>query len=75
MQFKSNLQWQKNVQASRKNIIYVKSILFGILLHVVENMESISYLSIIDNSVITYDEIINTEANLYSKEASSFNKF
>ena len=75
MQFKSNLQWQKNVQASRKNIIYVKNILFGILLHVVENMESISYLSIIDNSGITYDEIINTEANLYSKEASSSNKF
>ena len=38
-----------------KNIVCAKKIIFGILLHVVEKMESI-----IDNSVITCDEMINT---------------
>ena len=32
---------QKNVHASAKNIIYVKNIIFGILLHVVVKMENI----------------------------------
>ena len=43
---------------SAKNIIYVKKIIFGILLH----CENGKYLaSIIDDSVITCDEIIHAE--------------
>ena len=39
-----------NVDSSVKNIVYVKKIIFGILLH--------ALASIIDDSVITRDEII-----------------
>ena len=45
-----------NVNLSVKNIIYMKEIIFGILLHV-------KYLaSTIDDSVTTCDEIIDAEA-------------
>ena len=52
-----------NVGVSVKNIIYVKKIIFGILLHVVKKFlvcsENGKYLaSIMDDSVITCDEII-----------------
>ena len=50
-----------NVDVSVKNIIYMKKILFGILPHL--------YLaSIIDNLVITCDEITEPEAQSYDKE-------
>ena len=47
-----------NVGVSEKNIIHVKKITFGILLHAVLKMEK--YLAcIIDDSVIMCDEIID----------------
>ena len=42
------------VDATVKNVIYVKKIIFEILLHVVAK-------SVIDNSVITCDKIIDEE--------------
>ena len=59
-----------NVDASDNNIIYVKKIIFGILLHVVVKIENLA--SIIDNSVITCDEIIDAEAKSNNEETKSF---
>ena len=52
-----------NVNASAKTMIYVKKIIFEILLHeVVVHIENGKYLAnIIDDSVITCDEIIDVE--------------
>ena len=47
----------ENVDASEKNFIYVKKIIFGMLLRSCENGKYLA--SITDNSVITYDEIIH----------------
>ena len=51
-----------NVGVSVKNITHVKNI-FGILLRVVVKMVNI-LASIIDNSVITFDEIIEEETKI-----------
>ena len=51
-----------NVDPSVKNVMYVKKIMFGILLNVIVKMENIS---ITDDSAITYDVIIES----YDKEA------
>ena len=52
-----------NVDASTENIIYVKKVIFGILLHVVKKMV---------NSVITCDEIIDTEAKSFDEETKIY---
>ena len=55
-----------NVHASVKNI-YVKKNIFGILLHVVAKILNMYVASIIDNSVITFNEeetkIVTTSYN------------
>ena len=57
-----------NVDVSVKNVMYVKSIIFGILLHVVVKMDK--YLTCItDDSAITCDEI-----NGPYDEETSFNE-
>ena len=49
----------------------MKKIIFGILLHVVVKMENGKYLAgIIDNSLITRDEIIDVEAKSNGKETA-----
>ena len=48
-----------NVDASVKNIAYVKKIIFGILLHVVVKMVNVQPVLLM--SVITCDEIIDEE--------------
>ena len=53
-----------NVDASAKNIIYVKKIIFRILLHVAVKMIHIYQ----DDSLITCDGIINAEAKSYDEE-------
>ena len=59
-----------NVNGSVKNVMYVKKIMFGILLHVIIKMET--YLaSIMDDSVIICAEIIETydeETNFNEKK-------
>ena len=45
-----------NVDVSVNNVIYVKNIVFGILLYVVVKREK-KLLSIMDDLVITFDEI------------------
>ena len=45
-----------NVDVSVNNVIYVKNIVFGILLYVVVKIEK-KLLSIMDDLVITFDEI------------------
>ena len=64
----------KNVNVSVENVIYVKKIIFGILVH--ENCcENGKYLeSIMDDSVITCDEIIDAEAKSFVKETKKFQK-
>ena len=48
-----------NVDVSVKNVMYMKKIMFGILLHVVAKMEK--YLaSIMDDSAIMCDEVIQS---------------
>ena len=49
-----------NVDVSVKNIMYVKKIICGIFLHLVEKIRNI-LASINDNSIITCDEIIEEE--------------
>ena len=49
-----------NVNMSVKNI-YVRNIIFGILLHVIKKMENLA--SIIDDSVSTYDEIMDKNSS------------
>ena len=57
-----------NVNISEKNVMYVKKIKFGILLHVVVKMEK--YLaSIMDDSAIIYDEVKTTLTNFDEKKA------
>ena len=51
----------------QKNIKYVKEITFGILLHVVVKMVKI----IIDDSVITCDEIMDTEVKSYDNKTKT----
>ena len=58
-----------NADASVKNIIYVKKIIFGRLYPVTCSCENGKYLaSIIDDSVIICDEIIDAVANSYDEE-------
>ena len=52
-----------NVDVSVKSVMYVKKIIFGILLHVAVKMENLA--SIMDDSAITCDEIIES----YNEEA------
>ena len=54
----------ENVIQTKSGIRYVKEITFGILLHVVVKMVKI----IIDDSVITCDEIMDTEVKSYDKK-------
>ena len=49
-----------NVNMSVKNI-YVRNIIFGILLHVIKKMENLA--SITDDSVSTYDEIMDKNSS------------
>ena len=57
----------KNVDVSLKKFMYVKKIMFGTQLHVI-----VKYLaSIMDDSVITYDEIVES----YNEEIKTSNKF
>ena len=67
----SNQKWNNNkCRCKCKNIIYVKKITFGILLHVVANNGK--YLaSIIDDSVIMRDEIIDVEAKSFDEETKT----
>ena len=59
--FKSRIMINVDVSVKiRKNIIYAKKIIFGILLHVVANMVNTEQASIIHDSVTTSDEIIDT---------------
>ena len=62
-----------NVDVSVKNIIYVKHISFGILLHLVAKMEK-KLASIMNDSAITGDEIIEAEI-VRQRNKNSFNKF
>ena len=62
-----------NVDVSVKNIIYVKHISFGILLHLVVKMEK-KLASIMNDSAITGDEIIEAEI-VRQRNKNSFNKF
>ena len=60
-----------NVDASAKNIIYLKKMIFGILLHVaakIVNIYNTVYISIIENSVITCDEVIEAEGKTIAKK-------
>ena len=51
-----------NVNVKVKNVMYVKKIKFGILLHVIVKIKK--YLaSIMDDSVVTCDEIIESYDN------------
>ena len=62
IQSNSNQKWHNDkCRCECKNIVYVKKIIFGILLHVVVKM-----VNIIDDSVITCDEIIG-ETKLFQK--------
>ena len=57
-----------NVGVSVKNVMYVKKIMFGILLHVVMKMKSIyQVLCIMNDSAIMCDEIIES----YNKETKT----
>ena len=59
-----------NVDASAKHITHLKNIIFGILLHVIA--KNGKYLAtIIDNSVITCDEIIDYVAKLNDEETKT----
>ena len=60
-----------NVDASAKNIIYVKKIIFRILLHVLLRIIA----SIIDDLLIMWDEIIDAKAKSYNEETNSFKIF
>ena len=62
IQSNSSQKWHNDkCRCDCKNIVYVKKIIFGILLHVVVKM-----VNIIDDSVITCDEIIE-ETKLFQK--------
>ena len=56
-----------NVDVSVKNIIYVKKIIFGIVLHVVANCSC----SIMYDSAITCDEIIDVEGKSNNEETKT----
>ena len=61
-----------NVNVSVKNIIYVKTNMFGILVHVfakAENMESI-----MDDSVIACDDVIESPDEEIQTILTNFNK-
>ena len=58
-----------NVDVSVKNVIYVKKITFGILLHGIVKMENF-LTSIMDDSAIICDEVIDAEAELYDTKLS-----
>ena len=60
-----------NVNVSVKIIINIKEIIFGILLHVVAKIVNKHLASIIDNSVITCNEIIDAETKTIP---TNFNK-
>ena len=53
--------------------MYVKNIIFGVLLHVVAKMENTS--SIIDDSAITCDEIMDVEAKSKDEETTFLTNF
>ena len=61
-----------NVDVSVKNIIYVKHISFGILLHLAKMEKKLA--SIMNDSAITGDEIIEAEI-VRQRNKNSFNKF
>ena len=62
IQSNSNQKWHNDkCRCECKNIVYVKKIIFGFLLHVVVKM-----VNIIDDSAITCDEIIE-ETKLFQK--------
>ena len=58
-----------NMDVRIENIIYVKKIVFGILLHVVVKM-----VNIVDDLVVRFDEIVDREAKLYNRETKQGNK-
>ena len=62
-----------NVDVSVKNVMYVKKVIFGILLHVVAKTENILEI-IMDDSAITCDEIIDvdSEAKWNNEETKTF---
>ena len=49
-----------NVHVSVQNFMYVKKIVFGILVHVVGKIENINLASIKDDSTIMYDKVIES---------------
>ena len=60
----------KNRDMNVKSIKYVKKIIFRILLHVVVKVASKSS-SFIEDSVIMWDEIVDSQAKSYDKKVKS----
>ena len=58
-----------NIDVTAKNITHVKKIIFGILLHVVANSKCLAI--IIDNLMITRDEIIVSDAKSCDEETKT----
>ena len=62
-----------NVHGTVKSVMYVKNIIFGILLHVVVKKENIQRV-FLDDSAITCDEIIESYDEETNTISANFNK-
>ena len=63
-----------NVDVYVKNIIFVKKIAFGVLLHVIVKMENINLASIMDDSAIICEKVIQSYDEKIKSIPTSFNE-
>ena len=63
-----------NVDVCVKNIILVKKIAFGVLLHVIVKMENINLASIMDDSAIICEKVIQSYDEKIKSIPTSFNE-